>query len=678
MPLFGNISAQEPDSVPYFIDIGEVTIKYHPQIMLEYVGLNGDKIDSVELRESISVSLADLLSRSSSVFVKSYGRATLSTVSFRGTSPSHTQVTWNGMKINSPMVGMVDFSLIPSYFVDDVGIFNGASYVNFAGGSLGGSITLSTKAPDDKGLNLKYIQGIGSFGTYDQYADIAFGKEKFQSSTRFYYVTSLNNFEYTNYRKKVYVENESGEIINFYYPIENNKNGFFKDLHLMQELFYKGNDGSRWGVSFWYVNSRRGIPMLNVDYKVGINSRNNQNEKTLRSIVTWDKNIGNKSLSGKFGYTGSGLNYLYMGDTGYGEPKKMVDSQSTVNTLFYEGNLDFPANDTWNASGGLTMYQHFVKSIDNAKAELISSSNVIGYKKARFEATANIMVKYMPAKRMGVALNLKESLYGTKLTPPVPAFFLDYLLSHKGDINLKASLSRNYRYPTLNDLYFMPGGNDSLKTEKGTTFDVGLDFGIERDKVDFSGGITFFNSRIDDWIMWLPTYMGFWSPINVKMVHSFGMESEGELNLVLSDNIHFSIDGNFSVTRSINRGEALSKFDLSVGKQLVYIPVYSSSITGKIDWRKWILIYKWNYYSQRYTTSSNEMSTNIGKLPPYFMSDISIGKQFSANFGTFSIKILVNNIFDEEYESVLSHPMAGRNYGLFFGINPSFPVKKDF
>ena len=52
-------------------------------------------------------------------------RATLSTVAFRGTGPSHTQVVWNGMRINSPMLGMTDFSMIPSYFVDDAQLLHG-------------------------------------------------------------------------------------------------------------------------------------------------------------------------------------------------------------------------------------------------------------------------------------------------------------------------------------------------------------------------------------------------------------------------------------------------------------------------------------------------------------------------------------------------------------------------
>ncbi len=33
----------------------------------------------------------------------------MATASMRGTAPSHTKVTWNGMSLNSPMLGMVDF-----------------------------------------------------------------------------------------------------------------------------------------------------------------------------------------------------------------------------------------------------------------------------------------------------------------------------------------------------------------------------------------------------------------------------------------------------------------------------------------------------------------------------------------------------------------------------------------
>jgi iron complex outermembrane receptor protein len=38
----------------------------------------------------------------------------------------------------------------------------------------------------------------------------------------------------------------------------------------------------------------------------------------------------------------------------------------------------------------------------------------------------------------------------------------------------------------------------------------------------------------------------------------------------------------------------------------------------------------------------------------------------------FSIKGSINNLFNEEYLSVLSRPMPGINFELFLGITPKF------
>ena len=125
------------------VDLKEVTVT--ARRALSDIGIQKTELDSTVLRESITNSLADVLSQNSTIFIKSYGRGSLSTASFRGTSPSHTQVMWNGIKLNSPMLGMVDFSLIPSYFIDDANIYHGASSTGITGGGLGGAISLAKK-----------------------------------------------------------------------------------------------------------------------------------------------------------------------------------------------------------------------------------------------------------------------------------------------------------------------------------------------------------------------------------------------------------------------------------------------------------------------------------------------------------------------------------------------------
>lgn len=104
--------------------LGEVVVR--AKRPMKEIGVTKTTFDSAMLKENIALSMADILAFNSSIFVKSYGRATLSTVAFRGTSPSHTQVTWNGMRINNPMLGMTDFSTIPSYFIDRATLLHGS------------------------------------------------------------------------------------------------------------------------------------------------------------------------------------------------------------------------------------------------------------------------------------------------------------------------------------------------------------------------------------------------------------------------------------------------------------------------------------------------------------------------------------------------------------------------
>lgn len=648
---------------------------------LRDIGAQKTPLDTSALRENVTNSLADVLSQNSSIFIKSYGRGTLATASFRGTAPSHTQVTWNGLKLNSPMLGMVDFSLIPSYLVDDAALYHGASSVGVTGGGLGGAVTLGTRPVQEEGFGLKFVQGISSFSTCDEFLRFTWNNRKWQNSTRFYYVTSQNDFKYTNYRKKVYEKDGNGAVTGFHYPEERNRNGDYRDLHVVQDLFCNAGNGNRWGLSVWYLNSRRGIPMLNVDYKTDSRSRNRQDEQTLRAVATWDRSAASLKLGAKAGYTYTDMGYRYWGDPGGDEPLvEMIRSRSFVNTVYGEFGADYYLGKRWLFTAKVTAEQHFVQSSDRTVTNSSGGLANVGYDEARFELSGFVGVKYRPTERLGVGIDLREELWGSHTTPLIPAAFADFLISRKGNVLLKASAARNYRYPTLNDLYFMPGGNDTLRTERGWTYDAGIEFTLgdprlENRRVGFRGEVTAYNSWIDDWIAWLPTFKGFWSPVNVRKVHAYGLEAKGRFATDMGRGWRVALDGNFAITHSVNHGDPQSWADESIGKQLVYIPVYSAAVTGTLSWRSWTLLYKWNWYSERYTTSSNETTTRLDVLAPYLMNDVSLEKRFSFPWASMLVKTVVNNLFNEEYESVLSRPMARRNYGLFIGLSPRWGRK---
>ena len=656
------------------IPIKEVTV-YGRRPMKE-IGVQQTKFDSVVLKENIALSIADVLTFNSSIFVKSYGRATLSTVAFRGTSPSHTQVTWNGMRINNPMLGMTDFSMIPSYFIDDASLLHGTSSVSETGGGLGGAVKLSTKPAQNNGFGLQYVQGVGSFKTFDEFLRLTYGNKNWQLSTRAVYSSSPNEYKYRNHDKKENIYDDNHNIIGQYYPVERNRSGSFKDLHILQEAYYNSDSGERFGLSAWYINSNRELPMLTTDYGEATEFDNRQREQTFRGVLSWDHLRSNWKVAAKAGYIHTWMAYDYKRDAGNGIMTSMTRSRSKVNTFYGQADGEYYIGSKWLFTASLSAHQHLVESRDKNIILQQGDKAIIGYDKGRIELSGSVSAKWRPTERVGVSVVLREEMFGTEWTPLIPALFVDGVLSKRGNIVAKASVSRNYRFPTLNDLYFLPGGNPDLKKENGWTYDAGLSFAIGNEGIySLSGSASWFDSHVDNWIIWLPTTKGFFSPRNIKSVHAYGVEMKADLAVALSEDWHLGLDGTFSWTPSINEGEPMSPADKSVGKQLPYVPEISATLTGELSFRTWSLLYKWCHYSERYTMSSNDLSLS-GNLPPYYMSNVSLEKRFSLAWADLSLKGAVNNLFDEEYLSVLSRPMPGINFEFFLGITPKWGKKK--
>ena len=654
LPL--SLLAEERDWLREGLDIPEVQVLAHRP--MRDIGIEQTKIDSAMLHQTISLSMADILSFNSSIFVKNSGRATLSTVAFRGTSSAHTQVLWNGLRINSPMLGMTDFSMIPSFLVDNATLLHGSSSVAESGGGLGGAVRLSTEPTAQEGFGLHFVQGVGSFCTFDDFLRLTYGKGRWNSSTRVVFSTSRNDYRYRNYDKKENIYDDDHNIVGQYHPVERNRNAAFRDTHLLQELYYKTTSGDRLSLNAWYTNSRRELPLLTTDYGSSPDYENYQRENSFRGVVSYNHNRRTWRVGAKAGYLYSWLAYDYS----YNQVASTA-SRSRINTIYgsVAGSYSFEDRRLL-LSGDITLHENFVSSEDGT----------VGYDARRTELSAMVSARWQPIERIGVAATLREELFGKEWSLPIPMVAIETTLSKRGNLMLRASASRNHRAPSLNDLYFRPGGNPDLRSEQGWSYDAGLSSEFGRNDIyRLKMSASWFESWINDWILWLPTNKGFFSPRNVKSVHSYGIEAQASLWVRLSKDWRLDLSGSAAWTPSVNVGRAISSGDNSIGKQLPYIPLFSASVTGRITFRSWALLYKWCHYSERYTMSSNDISLT-GKLPPYFMNNIELEKQFNFSWASLSLKGIINNLFNEEYISTLSHPMPGINFEIFVGIRPKW------
>ena len=473
------------------------------------------------------------------------------------------------------------------------------------------------------------------------------------------------------------IYDDDHNIIGQYHPEEKNRSGSFKDLHLLQEVYYTPCHGDRIGLNAWYAGSNRELPMLTTDYGDESEFENRQREHTFRGVLSWRHSRQKWNSGVRAGYIHSRTAYDYRREVSPGHLATMTRSRNRVNTLYGQADVDYRPADRWYLTVNASVYQHFVRSEDKNIIMQDGDKAVVGYDKGRIELSGSVSAKWQPTDRMGLSAVIREEMYGQTWAPAIPAFFVDCLVSRPGNVTIKASASRNHRFPTLNDLYFLPGGNPELKNESGWTYDAGASFNVayggSRGLFPFymDGSVTWFDSHISNWIIWLPTAKGFFSPRNVKKVHSYGIESRLKLSFEPADGWMFDIGGSYSWTPSVNEGEKMSPADQSVGKQLPYVPKHSASLTGRVTWRSWSFLYKWAHYSERFTMSSND-HTLTGHLPKYFMSNISLEKGLTFRPLDIQLKLAVNNLFNEDYLSVLAHPMPGINFEFFISLTPKF------
>ncbi|NLL27466.1 MAG: TonB-dependent receptor plug domain-containing protein [Bacteroidales bacterium] len=621
----------------------------------EDAGMKETKMDSLVMLEKINLSLSELLSENTPIFIKSHGRGALASASFRGTAASHTQVTWNGININNPMAGMVDFSLIPVYIIDDLNLKHGTSSIADQSGGLGGSINISNKPDWSKKFSLKYLQGIGSYSTFDEFISIGGGNKKFQIKTRAYHNYSKNDYTFIN-RGIANIDPNTGEITN---PLDTNDNAAFKKYGLLQELYYNLNSKNIFSVKYWGQWADRTIPRA-TSYE-GPDNSNLNNQKDIDHKIVADWNFYGKKSKTSFcsGYAKKLLDYTLENHVpGVGLVPAIYSvskQQSVLNNISYEHNINEKLS--FELKGDFNF--HDVSSRDSVKKT--------GYEKKRNEFSGFFSIRKNFFDRVNANFMLRQDLIEKDLTPIVPFLGVAWRMFKKADLFLKGNIARNFHSPSLNDLYWQPGGNENLQPEKGFSSEIGIEFYKDIKKHSLQTEITAYRSDINNWIIWIPSYKGYWEPKNIKRVLSQGIEFDVTLKGSISK-INYQLSGNYAYTKSINYGDPIVWGDESYGKQLVYIPLHSGNLLINLKYKGFYITYQHNSYSERFTTSSNDVSRRDW-LYPYFMNDVIIGKEFNAKKIKISTEFKVYNILNETYHSILYRPMPKRNYMLLVMFN---------
>ncbi len=479
------------------IPIEGVTINAERIFRKKEAGMKETKVDSVILLEKFNLSLSDVLAENTTVYIKNYGRGALATASFRGTAPTHTSVAWNGLNINSPMLGMVDFSLIPVYIIDDLSLQHGAASIKESSGGLGGHISLNNTVDWNNRFSARYFQGIGSYSSFDEFGQVNLGNHNIQSKTRFYHNDSKNDYKILNTNRKDTIKGI------FKFPVTKNKDANYQKWGAVQELYFKPASRVFTSLKAWYQDAQRSIPnVLSYEGSDTTYRKNHQSDQTLKMVVEGKYYGENYSVKVNTGIDYQKLDYILRIRNSGLEELKPVNSGSTMFSHYNNARVELDMTNAISFKFNADANFFTISTLD-------SSSNT-GYNEKRGEYSVFGGVYINLLKKINLLAELRKDWIPIITTPLVYNLGMSYKPLEQQDIELKASLARNLHNPGLNDLYWQPGGNPNLRPEEGHTVEAGAHYLQSSGPVELDVEITGYYSDINNWILWLPGNKGYW------------------------------------------------------------------------------------------------------------------------------------------------------------------------
>ncbi len=568
--------------------------------------------------------VADLLGQEAGLYIKSYGQGSLATSSVRGGSAGHTLVLWNGLPVHSPMLGLLDLSLLPAQFSESINFTLGGNSAMWGSGAIGGVLNLKNQARFSKKTTARSDTQIGSFGLFKQHISLGVGNGKIQSLTKIAHQQSKNDFYY---------------FLADGIPERQQTNAKLNQQNIGQDLYWKINNQHQLAFHFWWQKSDRQIPPTNVQNR----SEAHQDDQSTRLALEYKLTKKNGLWNFKTGFFNEQLDYF--------DDLSLEESLSNFKTYFAEITRQW----SWRNNHAFLIGNAYTYT------QVWTADYTLNYptefKKALFASWK------FRRKNLQTQVGLRQELVNQTLMPIVPSFGFDYKIS--SSIFASGKFSRNFRNPTFNDRFWIRGGNPDLLPESGWSQELTLKYRIQKNRLSFNTSLTAFNRNIDNWIYWTKQEgQSFWSAKNITKVWSRGLEPRIQMQYNEKD-LTLQIRGGYNYILSTNQ-VALQNPKLAVGDQLFYTPIHQAFGSISTTFKNFSCAYQHTFNGA--TNGINDI------LNPYQVGNVRL--QYLGGIKDFSGTLFfnINNIWDANYLVVERRPMPGIHFET--GLNLIFEKNK--
>ena len=553
---------------------------------------------SLEIKTKADSLVADIsnasayLSKDSRFILKQYTPGSVVTSSFGGASSEQSRVLWDGIDISSMASGVLDLSLVPASMLSTSALYDGINGGAIAPMGSVGALNLTATIPKGRGTSTLFsASSIGDRGFFGQsWGNI--GSVRYQSSLRS--TAGTNIYPYT-------IGNLSGIL---------SGNGF-NDLTYLQSFQGKLSKWN-WQTNLWYTQSEKD----NSGSVLTPNYINHLEDEVLRFKYAL-RNRSNQwqvYLSKEWqAYTDTNSAWLIQDTNRY--------SQATL--------------------------QYLYRTEDQ---ELIITANYFSADGSNRNAHA-----FLPHVLYNLRLSKKDKMVlkgaGYQNNAHVGAHYVRTI--SRGDFQNQFALGTYYRLPTLNELYWNPGGNPDLDAERS----FGMKYTLRR-QGDLRLNLTSDQLYYDKMIQWAPGASGNWSPQNYYSVYTSSTTMSLERNWT-------KFNANMNLTHQFSRVLATMSNDPAiVGKSLIYRPVLQAVYTSEFKLARGTLQLRGFYTGLRHTLRDN---SPVGEISTQYWC--AFAYTLSGANNRWNLLLQVDNVFNNERQYYQYFPMPGRSYLINLKLN---------
>ncbi|MEM1327708.1 MAG: TonB-dependent receptor [Bacteroidota bacterium] len=575
--------------------------------------------DAKAIAHTNANTVAELLEREGNVYIKNYGLGSLSTSSIRGGSAGQTLVLWNGLPVHSPMLGLLDLSLLPTLLMEDIYLQKGGNSSAWGSGAVGGLIALNNSSIRDSSTSIQVHLRGGSFGQQQYSSKVTLPLGRFRLTSRWSDQQANNDFEF-----------QAAPTL----PVSRQTNARFRQRHWLSSLQYQLARRHLLTFDAWHQSAHRQIPPTLTQTR----SEAKQYDHANRFSLSW-QHLNNRSKW-------QAKTALFQEHLRFSDPLMLLIADSEFQTWFNEATLDQYWSSRQRSTFGAT----------HSRTQATADGYVDGRTEQRFAIWS---LHQYNMDRWQAQLNIRQGWIDGQRVPITPSLSMNYAVSNTWSSTAK--VSRNYRLPTLNDRFWQPGGNPDLQAEEGWSQEIIVKGIGEIGRTNWQWNTAIFNRNIRNWILWTPLEgQAFWSANNIAAVWSRGLEQSLQLDWQSDEDWQWQLRFDYTYLKSTNQ-IALERPKIQEGVQLIYTPEHQAATTCQLRWKTWQV-----RYQHQHTANIRGVNDD---LPAFQTAQASL--QYTTTWAANRIRLFtqIYNIWDADYLIVERRPMPRRHFALGIQYN---------